>query len=107
MSFVIIFFKLSTNKFYKNDLLNLNLFKLKEACFSVLTDFGSPYLYSTHGGSTRVLPKPLANPKAPRKWSAWLPNRPASKKCLKPINHNYTLQKNIYYEVILASFIIG
>lgn len=36
----------------------------------LLTDLGSPYLYSTHGGSTRVLFMPLASARAPRKLSA-------------------------------------
>lgn len=41
-----------------------------------LTDFECPVLYSTHGGKAKVLFKPCAKAKAPRKWSAWLPNLP-------------------------------
>ena len=40
------------------------------------TDLEWPFLYSTHGGSTSVLFKPLEKARAPKKWSAWLPNRP-------------------------------
>jgi hypothetical protein len=42
----------------------------------ILTDFGSPYLYSTHGGRASVLSRAFENAKDPRKWSAWFPNRP-------------------------------
>lgn len=47
--------------------------------YIVLTDLVTPGLYSTHGGNTRVRFNPLANPREPKKWSAWFPNRPESK----------------------------
>lgn len=42
------------------------------------TDLVSPVLYSTHGGKTKVRFSAFANPKAPKKWSAWFPNRPTN-----------------------------
>jgi len=59
--------------------------------YITLTERGSPYRYSTHGGSTNVRFSPLAKPSAPKKWSAWLPNRPNKYKQKYLLPHNLQL----------------
>lgn len=60
----------------------------------MLTDLGCPNRYSTHGGSTNVLLIPFANPRAPKKWSAWFPNRPENNK-IKYKNFYINAKNNI------------
>ena len=60
---------------------------------SIRTDSRWPGRYSTQGGRTRVLLRPWAKARTPRKCSAWLPNLPEKQQEITFVNNLFEWYK--------------